>query len=416
MKYLLLFLINLNSVFLFVTKNYFCKSIFDNKLVRSYNSIQLNEQYINQNDNNDEKFYRFGINPRLDELNNNGELTWYVIGTSCDFQINKPTVITIRDINYMVWRDSNSYYAIRDACSHQGSSFQNGCIYQNSITCPYHGYTFNGINGQLTDIPKLQFMDSENHNIDAYKIIEKFGFVYMNTVPIKNNNNLINETSIWIEPEAYNKNQKGVILSENFEHYAKFISVNSLDICHIGFVHTFGNNKNPNPINSTRVIKMNDSNYHYKIIYEYLAGPKSLVNKIYNFNKITVENEYILPHTTVARVLFGNFSSTIITHALPISKFKTKLYVKAYRNYWYTNTKNSDIFSVFFNSVINNIGDIITYNTMFNTLKQDKAIVDNIDKTNYSLMHGKFSILYDMLSNHYKNNYKKYYEFDKFNF
>ena len=47
---------------------------------------------------------------------------------------------------------------------------------------------------------------------------------------------------------------------------------------------------------------------------------------------------------------------------------------------------------------------------MFTTLKQDKAIVDFIDKNSYESMHGKFSIVYDMFSNHYKNNYKKYYE------
>ena len=60
--------------------------------------------------------------------------------------------------------------------------------------------------------------------------------------------------------------------------------------------------------------------------------------------------------------------------------------------------------------LINIIGDKITNDTMYSTLKQDKAIVDNIDKTNYESMHGKFSIVFDMFSNHYKNNYKKYYE------
>jgi hypothetical protein len=47
---------------------------------------------------------------------------------------------------------------------------------------------------------------------------------------------------------------------------------------------------------------------------------------------------------------------------------------------------------------------------MYNTLKQDKAIVDNIDKSSYEAMNGKFSIVYDMFSNHYKNNYKMFYE------
>ena len=143
-----------------------------------------------------------------------------------------------------------------------------------------------------------------------------------------------------------------------------------------------------------------------------MAGEKSLVNKIYNFNEIQVENEYVLPHSTVARVKFGDFTSTIITHALPISQFKTKLFVKAYRNYWSCNSNdmNNNLLLYPFLYLINLIGDKITENTMFNTLKQDKSIVDNIDKTDYESMHGKFSILYDKFSNHYKNYYKKFYE------
>jgi hypothetical protein len=223
--------------------------------------------------------------------------------------------------------------------------------------------------------------------------------------------NKIDENKIFIEPEFFDREQRVVYLSEDFEHYAKFVSINSLDICHIGFVHTFGNKKNPNPIKNSKVMKVNDTDFHYKIIYEYLAGENSLVNKIYHFDNIIVENEYVLPHSTVARVKFGKMTSTIITHALPISKFKTKLFVKAYRSYWstYHDTKSINFFYPF-EALINSIGDKITYNTMYNTLKQDKSIVDYLDKTNYDSMHGKFSIIYDMFSNHYKCNYKKYYE------
>ena len=156
---------------------------------------------------------------------------------------------------------------------------------------------------------------------------------------------------------------------------------------------------------------MDDYENHYKIIYEYVAGENSLVNKIYHFDNITVENEYALPHTTVARVKFGSMTSTIITHALPISTFKTKLFVKAYRSYWsYYHEKNTFYLLHPFESIINYFGDKLTYNTMYTTLKQDKAIVDNIDKLSYEGMHGKFSIVYDMFSNHYKNNYKMFYD------
>lgn len=404
----------------FFKNNLFKTNFFKNKfgLKTIHNNFAVQSDNINDDvknvSNHKHEFFHYGIFPRLDDgPNENGQLTWYPIGFSKNFGM-KPQKITIRDLNYVVWKDKTSYYGIRDCCSHQGSSFMLGETCKNTITCPYHGYIFDGTNGELVKIPKLPHVESVSHNIDCFKVVEKGDIVYFNTIPIRNESMklAIDESKIFVEPEYYDRDQRAVYLSEDFEHYAKFVSVNSLDICHIGFVHTFGNKKSPNPLHNSKVLKMDDYDHHYKIIYEYMAGENSLVNKIYKFDNITVENEYTLPHSTVARVKFGNLSSTIITHALPVSKFKTKLFVKAYRSYWsydLKNTKNHNILYPFLH-LINEFGDQLTHNTMYTTLKQDKAIVDNIDKNDYVSMHGKFSIVYDMFSNHYKNNYKKFYE------
>jgi len=418
---LLLFFINSSICFknylIYPKNNINFKTKFN---LKSYNienneDIEDIENNLIKNDNKPYKkdFFHFGIFPRLEYPNDKGQLTWYPIGFSKNFGI-KPKKVTIRDVNYVVWKDKKTYYGIRDCCSHQGSSFLLGETCKNTISCPYHGYIFDGSNGELLEIPKLPHVESNRHNIDCFKVVEKGDVVYFNTIPIRNDEmrKEIDESKIFVEPEYYNKDQRAVYLNEDFEHYAKFVSVNSLDICHIGFVHTFGNKKSPNPLHNSKITKQSDFENHYKIIYQYIAGENSLVNKIYNFDNIIVENEYILPHSTVARVIFGNFSSTIITHALPISKFKTKLFVKAYRSYWsydVNNIKNQNILLPLL-YLINFFGDKLTQNTMYSTLKQDKSIVDFIDKSDYESMHGKFSIVYDMFSNHYKNNYKIFYE------
>lgn len=370
-----------------------------------------NDPIIFEKDNNETKYYRFGAFPRLETPNDYGELTWYAIGFSKDFS-NQPKRIILRENNYIIWKNKDSYYGLRDVCSHQGSSFQYGCVNSDKIVCPYHGYTFEGNYGKLIDIPGLKINSNERQNIQSFKVVEKYGIIYLNTVPITMENfNLIDENRIWIEPEAKDDLQKPIYLSENFYHYSKFVTVNSLDICHIGFVHTFGNKKQPNPICNSKITKIDDSPFHYKIAYEYIAGEDSIVSKAYKFKNIIVENEYILPHTTVARVKFGNYSSTIITVAQPITIFSTKLYVKTYRNYWCDNSKSN-----VFGNIVNYIGDLITLHTMKTTLNQDKNIIDYLDKRDYDMMHGRFSIKYDMMSNHYKHNYKKFFEYDKFNF
>ena len=397
------------NIFIIIISIKICTSFNFNppKIIKNIINTNPNFQVTNKND-----FYRLGLNPILNDINKYGELTWYPIGLPNEFTYKNPKKVTIKDVNYIIWKDNNGFYGLRDACSHQGSSFQGGNIINDTISCPYHGYIFNGTCGQLLEIPKMIIKQNDCYNVKSFKVVEIDGIVFMNTIPLTlENYNLIDSKYIWIEPESTDPKQKVIVLTEIFEHYAKFVTVNSLDICHIGFVHTFGNKNNPIPLSNTHIQNCNDSTYHYKIAYEYLAGDKSIVNYLYNFTNITVENEYVQPHTTVARVLFGNFSSTIITIAQPISQFKTRLFVKAYRNYWYFHN-STNIFENIHNFFINNIGNLLTYYTMFETLKQDKKIIDNIDKTDYKTMHGKFSIKYDMLGNHYKHNYKKFFEYD----
>lgn len=398
----------------------FANTYLDENLLESEERMILNSssmpESIDQIDqiilnDKDSYYYRFGKYPKLEFPNENGELTWYPIGTPNEFKSYKATLVKIRDINYAVWKDKNgTYYCIRDACSHQGASLSRGTICNDLITCPYHAYNFNGSNGNLHSIPHYDIKNSENFNINTFKVVEKKGIVYLNTIPLIGNvsSDMIDENKIWIEPEAYNNTFKDVLLQKKFLHYAKFVTINSLDICHISYVHTFGNKNSPNPINKSIIEKVNDNKYHFKVKYQYIAGENSLVSKIFNFKELEIENEFILPHTTVARVKFGPYTSTIITTAVPISKFITKLYVKSYRNYWYINLLK-DIYNPYY-YLINNIGNYITTNMMDKTLEQDKVIIDHIDKYDYESMHGKFNIKYDKLSNLYKQYYKKFYE------
>jgi len=375
--------------------------------------------------------YNFAMNPRLEHPNNHGELTWFPIGFAHKFKEERGYPVTIRDINYMVWKHNKTFYAVRDACSHQGSSFKNGCINKNTITCPYHGYKFNN-NGTLIDIPQVDIMqlNNENYHIDSYKVVEKAGIVYLNTIPIprfarmlgqesfQNGTfkNLIDEDLIWVEPEANDKAATCVYLEVDFDHNARFVSMNSLDICHIAHVHTFGNKESPNPINIPKILKLNDTSYHFKTIYNYLTGENSIAKKLFNNINIQVENEYVLPHTTVARAFFANHKSTTVSYALPISKFKTKLFVKTYRDYWYipSTLETNGPFHIPL-AILNKVGDKITESTMIKTLIEDKAIVNNIEKADIQLMNGKFSIIYDALNNHYRKLYHIYYDKDDMN-
>jgi phenylpropionate dioxygenase-like ring-hydroxylating dioxygenase large terminal subunit len=177
-----------------------------------------------------------------------------------------------------------------------------------------------------------------------------------------------------------------VYLDMEYNCYSRILSENSLDVMHIAFVHTFGNAKRPNPTKEDppKLIGKN----HYKSTYYYEAGEDSMARKMFGVKDLIIENEFILPHTTVARVKFGDQISAVVTFALPIGDNKSKLFVKTYRNFWQ-----------------NQVGDMITRNTMLNTMLQDKVVVENIDPR---FMDGKFNMRFDKLQNTYKSFYKKF--------
>lgn len=320
---------------------------------------------------------------------NKYDLQWYVIGTKADFSKNVPKKTTIWNKNYVVWRNGdNQYVGLDDVCPHKGASLAGGKVCNKHIVCPYHGYEFDE-NGKLDKVPGISFHPSPVYDVSKYQVVEKNGWVYLNTysdiAKIDNSTGQPYVENIFVEPEVA-RNDSAVFLDMDFNCYSRIVSENSLDVMHIGFVHTFGNSKNPAPVEVHPPKEVGPN--HFKTAYLYEAGDKSFARKIFGAKDLRIENEFILPHTTIARVIFGPYISTVITFALPISENKSKLFVKTYRNFW-----------------PNQLGNMVTENWMFNTMLQDKLVIENIDSR---FMDGKFNMRFDKLQNTYKTFYKRF--------
>jgi len=350
-------------------------------------------------------------NINYDDIGTKYNLNWYVIGEKKNFKNNRIYKIRIWDNDYVLWKNDTNYYAMDNYCSHRGASLSLGKIANNNIMCPYHGYEFN-YNGKLCKVPGLNFVNTDVHNQNVYEVIEKNGWVYFNTVDKilynKMNDELIskinsktntlkqlNKINIYEEPESFDDNFRSIFI--NFNTYGRIVSENSLDVMHIGFVHTFGNSENPAPIYEKPPYLVGDYPYHYKTEYYYESGKDSIARKVFGIKRLTIENEFILPHTTIARVIFGNLTSTVITSTLPINNTNSNLYVKTYRNFWNNN-------NLFYGGIINYFGDVATTIMMKNTVLQDKDIIENIKLSN---MDGKYNMKYDKLQNVYRTLYKQ---------
>jgi phenylpropionate dioxygenase-like ring-hydroxylating dioxygenase large terminal subunit len=334
--------------------------------------------------------------PKLDYQELTGQekydLQWYVVGRANDFLVNRPHQVQIWNSKYVIWKNRTELYsAMDDACTHKGAALSSGKICNGNVVCPYHGYEFDN-NGTLVKVPGICFRPSPVYNLNNYNIVEKNGWVYLNTMSAneqakfkEENASFVSDANIFNEPEI-EKNCSVVHLDMKYNCYSRVLSENSLDIMHIAFVHTFGNVKKPEPIREIPPALVGPN--HYRSTYYYEAGEESVARKVFGVKELIIENEFILPHTTVARVIFGDYVSTVITFALPIGSNKSRLFVKTYRNFW-----------------MNQLGDIFTSQSMLKTMLQDKAVVESIDSR---FMDGKFNMKFDKLQNTYVAFYKRF--------
>jgi phenylpropionate dioxygenase-like ring-hydroxylating dioxygenase large terminal subunit len=278
------------------------------------------------------------------------------------------------------------YHALDDVCSHKGASLSGGKIHNQCAVCPYHGYEF-ATDGQLVTVPGIStsptWKSSPIHNVPSFAVVEKEGWVYLNT---DSTGKTLTPPTLYEETKELARGDHCVLLDMDFNCYARVLSENSLDVMHIGFVHTFGNRQQPAPreVHPPKEI----APYHYKTTYEYDTGRHSMAYQYFDSRTMIIENEFYLPHTTVARVIFGPSISTVITFALPITNTTSRLFVKTYRNFWK-----------------NRAGDEITRKMMHQTILQDKEVVEGIDPEH---MDGRFNMRYDKLQNTYKTLYNRW--------
>jgi hypothetical protein len=229
-------------------------------------------------------------------------------------------------------------------------------------------------------------------DVPHYSVVNFNGWLYMhNEAKYDINNSGQDESTIWIEPEAYDASYKSVTLKKLFKMDARTVTENSLDILHISEVHTFGNKDRPLPMND-KIEKIAEG--HYKASYEYESGVNSMAYKLFGIKSLIVENEYVLPHYTVARVKFGDYVNTIVTSALPITDNQTMLHVKAYRNNWVSGVPAIDY-----------LFDKLTESMMEKTLNEDRAV---IEKIYYDFREGNFITKYDELTRLYREDYKSF--------
>lgn len=239
------------------------------------------------------------------------------------FLDNQPYVV-FRDIN------TNNVTAHSDICPHAGASLANGWLHQcGGIVCPYHGFVFQ--NGRFKGIQGTECQG-------------RGGRLVLPPVQTHSDNNIIyispfreNKTDNplpYQPPEATNASFVAVSGHRDLNVPQQWVTENILDLQHISWVHLFGNPRMP----LARHIKFKRiDRYSGRTTFVYTPRRGTLSSFLAGRAEpdVIVENEYILPTTTVTRVIVDNkYVKTVLTRAQPKTDGTTRLFWTLFRNFY----------------------------------------------------------------------------------
>lgn len=106
---------------------------------------------------------------------------WWAVARSEEVSGAKPLSVDIGEQPIVLWRDKNGIArALEDRCPHRRAPLSRGCIRDNgSLQCGYHGWSYDGETGRLTEIPNMK--DKQQfpplYRAVAFAVREAGGFV-----------------------------------------------------------------------------------------------------------------------------------------------------------------------------------------------------------------------------------------------
>lgn len=317
---------------------------------------------------------------------------WYPLRHFYGLRDNQINTCHFNNEKLVVYKNSTAskYICHTDTCPHQGASLSQGKLTKNcEIICPYHGFCFNskgqflGIDNHIETKPdkrkKQNYIEQiETNNFDNMLFIRRID-------PNFTLSEKIATESLYEPPEKHDSRFSVIRGSRWIDTNYLSVVENLLDMTHISFVHSFGSSLSlPTSINYQKI-----SHIHGKTTFHYNPNPASISNMLDTSNQfsntsVIVENEYILPTTTITRVFFGKNKQnikTVFTRCVPLSENKTILYWYVYRNYWNDN------------KMVTKLGDLTMDALMESVLNEDIQILKHVDpKSREGELQTKFDI------------------------
>lgn len=234
--------------------------------------------------------------------------TWQPVANAADLKSGGVIAYTLLNTELVIARFSNGKFLAADvACPHKGVRLSAGCIRDNELVCPYHGWRFNP-SGACQSIPSLVEPSPDKlalSHLRTYEVQERYGFVWVKLATSAHELPLVPE----FEDERWN-----YIMGPP----TKFASgwrrevENYLDMSHFAFAHSATLGKAADPRIPDMNIRLQDDSFQMDAPFPALQSTHEIPGKLQSSHQR--RQRCHLPNFTTIRQSFLDGDERVLVH------------------------------------------------------------------------------------------------------
>ena len=210
------------------------------------------------------------------------DVHWHVVGVDTEFRKENPNIVKIWNKEYVVWKDRQGKYR-----------------------------AWNDV-------------DADASNASIYDVVVHGGWVWLNTFGKGRCPGVETKRIPFREKEMDSSNFSQTFQSIQIPLDSSGLMEKSLDGKHYGLIYPSITEEPPK--------ELSPIHYRLKSVYESVAN--SFGKRMFGYPYLIIETEFHLPYTTLLRVMYKDYISTVVMSGLPIGESFSRLWVKTHRNFW----------------------------------------------------------------------------------
>ena len=168
-------------------------------------------------------------------IRSNAEAAWWQ--PACALPAESIAKACVLGVALVLWRNASGWHGAVDQCPHRGAALSKGCVKDEQLQCPYHGWEFNS-RGACTLIPAVpSFQAPAGHGLSTVGVCEYAGLLWVQLVP---NDEALQPASLFREHTRHlSAASTKAVLCGPYEvaTSAPRVIENFLDLSHFGTVH-----------------------------------------------------------------------------------------------------------------------------------------------------------------------------------